>query len=108
MCMSVFFQSRTFLRDHFVLMLGICLSLYFSYHVMAGQRSLLRLMQVNAQIEVAAAALDDMRAERSGIEERVVMLRPGHLNRDYVEELVIRDLGYYQTSELALVPDQGR
>lgn len=86
-------------------MLGVCLCVYFSYHVVGGQRSVLRLMHVNAQIDLAEIALGGIRSEREVIEGRVVMLRPGSLSRDYLEELVIRDLGYYKKSELALVSD---
>ena len=84
-------------------MLGVCLSAYFSYHAVAGQRSLARLMQVSeclADVQGDLVGLDGALGELEG---RVAMLRPMSLSLDYLEELAMRDLGYYRASELALV-----
>ena len=103
--MSVFSFSRSFLRDHFLLMLGVCLSVYFSYHAIAGQRSLVRLAHVQAEKTLLDDEFAAARAQREVTEARVVMLRSDTLSLDYLEELAVRDLGYYRSRELALVSD---
>lgn len=101
--MSVLLHSRHFLRDHFWLLLGACLSFYFCYHAIAGQRSLTRLVRVHAVLDDVNVDLADARAEREMLEGRVVMLRPGTLNLDYIEELAVSQLGYSGLSEVAVM-----
>ena len=101
--MSVLLQSHSFLRGHFWLLLGACLSLYFCYHAIAGQRSLSRLMHVNAALDDVAVDLAAAQGARLDVEARVVMLRPGSLNLDYVEELAVSQLGYSGLSEIAVM-----
>jgi cell division protein FtsB len=101
--MNMILNSKTFLRDHFLLMLGVCLSVYFSYHAIAGQRSVARLVSVNAQVEQIERDLMLVQSNRGELEQRVSLLRPESLSLDYLEELAIRDIGYARDSDVTLV-----
>ena len=65
---------------------GISLFAYFAYHLVEGDRGLIAWRGLADQIAVAQAEHDQVHAERVALEARVSLLRPGHLDRDMLDE----------------------
>jgi cell division protein FtsB len=65
---------------------GISLFAYFAYHLVEGERGLIAWRGLQDRIRVAEAERDAAHAERTALEERVSLLRPGHLDRDMLDE----------------------
>jgi cell division protein FtsB len=96
-------DKRYLVRQNLVAVIGICLSVYFSYHLVAGQRSLLSLMSLDNQVTRQEQELARLTTERGDLEKRVVMMRPGSIDRDLLEERVRIMLGYTGENEQILV-----
>jgi cell division protein FtsB len=65
---------------------GISLVVYFSYHLVEGDRGLVAWRQLNDQIKVAETQLAVSEAARTALDRRVALLRPNHLDRDMLDE----------------------
>lgn len=96
-------DKRYLVRQNLVAVIGICLSLYFTYHLIAGERSVLRLVSLDRQVEAQHATLANLTAERETLEKRVVMMRPGSIDRDLLEERARLILGYTGENEQILL-----
>ncbi len=83
--------------------MGVCLCVYFSFHILAGQRSILTLMDLRAQKQSVAAQTALYTQQKEQLEKKVVMLRPDTLNADFAEELIIRKLGYQSPRQLIVL-----
>ncbi len=101
--MNGLYRHRYLIRRNLIVMIGICLSVYFSYHAIQGNRSYLRLMSLERDITETSAAYEALKNERTAIEDKVVMLRPGSINRDLLEERARLVLGYRHPDEMAIV-----
>lgn len=101
--MNKLFQKRTLIHENMVLLIGICLSIYFSYHLMQGNRSYLRLMSLENNIVKLSDEQIQLKAEREQMERKVVMLRPGSINKDLLEERARAVLGYTRADEKVVV-----
>jgi len=99
-------QKQHFLRPNMLVIIGICLSVYFSYHLVAGHRGYVSLMSLESQIEQAQAKQAQLIKEREAIEKKVVMMRPGSIDRDLLEERVRFVLGYHRPEEVILLQDR--
>ncbi len=96
-------EKRYILRRNMMAVIGLCLSFYFCYHLVAGQRGYLSLMSLESRIDKASIELDQNKIEREKLEKRVVMLRPGSICRDLLEERARHVLGYRYADELILL-----
>lgn len=95
-------EKQYFLRRNMLVIIGLCLSIYFSYHLIAGHRGYVRLMSLENQIASAQLNQEALIAERAAIEKKVVMMRPGTIDRDLLEERVRFVLGYRAANEINL------
>jgi len=100
-------ERRHLVRQNLVAILGVCLSLYFCYHLVAGERSYLRLLSLERQIDSGAVEVKRLSAEREDLERNVVMLRPGSIDRDFLEERARVVLGYAREGEQVLIASPG-
>ena len=76
---------------------------YFSYHAIAGSRSLVRLYFVNQQIETLSKKETLVQAEEAVWSKKVAMMRPASIDKDLLEEQVRRVLGYRGKDEMAVL-----
>lgn len=90
-------------RQNLIAVIGICLSFYFCYHLIAGERSYLRLVSLDRQIEKTQEEFHVASAEREALEQKVVMMRPGNVNRDLLEEQARKVLGFHYKDEKVLI-----
>ena len=98
-------EHRHLLRQNMLGIIAISLTIYFSYHLIAGPRGYLELKQIEYQIEQASADLEEVQTQRINIEKKVVMMRPGSIDRELLEERVRYMLGYTAEEEYILLPN---
>lgn len=96
-------EQRYVFRQNLIAVIGVCLSFYFCYHLIAGERSYLRLVSLNRQIETTEKQYALSSAEREALEQKVVMMRPGSVNRDLLEEQSRKVLGFHYKDEKVLI-----
>lgn len=101
--MNKLFQKRYLIRENLVLLIGICLTVYFSYHLLQGNRSYLRLMSLENNINELSEQYETTKTDRAEIERKVIMLRPGSINKDLLEERARSVLGYTRPDEKVIV-----
>lgn len=86
-------------------MLGILLCVYFLYHSFHGQRSYPNLMALNETAQHLNNDLSVLQTQREELERKVVMLRPGTINPDLLEERARLVLGYKSADELIILSE---
>lgn len=86
-----------------IAIIGLALSIYFGYHLMAGERSYWQLSLLQSEVSSAEQDLAVLSSQKSGLEEKVVMMRPGSINRDLLEEQVRTVLGYRSSDETVII-----
>jgi cell division protein FtsB len=99
-------EKRYVMRRNMLAVIGVCLSIYFAYHLIAGQRGYLRLMTLEYKVAEATEHYHNVKAEREAVETKVVMMRPGSIDRDLLEERVRYVLGYRYSNEYDLLQDR--
>ena len=87
------------MKGHFLLLAGLALSLYFSYHTIYGERSYGHLQALNSVAAQKAQDLSMIVEERAALERDVKMLRPETLSLDLLEERARSVLGYKRADE---------
>ena len=101
--MKGFIEKRYILRRNMLAIIGVCLSFYFSYHLVAGHRGYFRLMSLEHQIADVTEKHAELKAERQAVEKKVVMMRPGSIDRDLLDERARYVLGYTHKDEYILL-----
>lgn len=101
--MDKLFHHKYSLRQHLFTLIGIALCIYFGYHIIHGERSITKLMYLSQQIETQSQIGNNLHADRAALEEKVVMMRPGSINKDLLEEQVRLVLGYKHSNELIIL-----
>ncbi len=86
--------------------IGLCLSFYFCYHLVAGQRGYFSLISLESQTASTTAEYAALKSEREAVEKRVIMMRPGSIDRDLLEERARHVLGYRYKDELIMLQDR--
>jgi cell division protein FtsB len=89
-------------KSNLLLIAGVALSLYFSYHTLFGARSYAHLLDLNTQLTQIEKDHEAVIAERTSLESNVKMLRPESLSADLLEERVRYVLGYKRPDEYAV------
>ncbi len=90
-------------RENILALIGICLCLYFSYHAVLGNRSLVKLYTLEKQIETMSQKNTTLAFTKDSLQKNVVMMRPGSVNKDLLEEQVRLSLGYKRSDEIVIL-----
>ncbi|MEM7679790.1 MAG: septum formation initiator family protein [Pseudomonadota bacterium] len=101
--MNKLYQHRYLIRQNIMFLVGVCLCFYFTYHMIHGERSVVRLISLSQSIETMSQKNDVIGDRRMALEEKVQMMRPGSINKDLLEEQVRLTLGYKHESELVVM-----
>ena len=75
---------------------------YFAFYTFFGERSLLRLMRIEAKIQTTQTKLDGVKSEHDALAARVQHMRPGSLDTDLVDEQARRVLNYSAPDEIVI------
>ncbi len=105
--MAVHHDIRTRARRAMPPALGALLAVYFSYHLVQGERGLIAYLQLKAQVAASQAQLDVLQAEKSKLAHRVRLLRPDSLDPDLLDEQARRMLGFAHPDELVIFTNEG-
>lgn len=103
--MKAVIQNTYSLKRHVLLMIGLCLTCYFAYHLVFGERSYLKLKQLSYQVEDFQEQYKEVRVQRMQLENNVVRLRPLSLDLDLLEERSRVVLGYVDPGEQIILQD---
>lgn len=95
-------EQRSLVRENFVLLIGLCLCVYFLYHAFQGNRSFMRYIRLESSIVHMSQQYMEVRADRETLEAKVKAMRPGSISRDLLEERVRTVLGYRHPDEIEL------
>lgn len=99
-------EQRYLVRHNILTIIGLGLTVYFAWHIVAGERSMFRLVSVNRMIEKVAVDYDSEHAQREQLEAKVVKLRPGSIDPDLLEERARTVLGYARADEhIVILPN---
>ena len=85
---------------------GVCLLIYFSYHLIFGQRSLLSLSAMNAEKLALQNEYDEVITSRDMLYAKVVRLRPQSVDADMLQERMGKMLGFYDEGAVVLLRDK--
>jgi len=100
--MNRFVNTSFLIRRNILVLMGISLSVYFSYHTLSGQRSYSYLQSLELRVKQERFAFGAVQEKRAGLEDRVKMMRPGSIHPDLLEERVRLVLGYKHPEELVV------
>ncbi|MDD9900281.1 MAG: septum formation initiator family protein [Alphaproteobacteria bacterium] len=84
---------------------AVALFSYFSYHLMHGDQGYFALKGVEERLQRIEAEYKKAHIDRVALEKRVVMLRPGSIDADLLDERVRAVLGYVGPKEKVVVAD---
>lgn len=83
--------------------IGMSVVVYFAYHAVQGDRGLIALGKLRADVDHLQAQVLDARAERMDMERKVYALRSDSLDPDLLEERARHMLGYGHADELVVI-----
>lgn len=101
--MNTLYAHRAVLRRHLVALVGVALCVYFTYHILQGNRGVLRLMAISSSIDTMSQINTSLHSERDILEKKVQMMRPGQVDRDFLDERVRLTLGYSGANEISVL-----
>ena len=82
-------------RVNFLALLGMCLTIYFSYHLIFGERSILSLASLNSTQAALEQEYQQVLENKNTLEVKVVKMRPETLDGDLAIEQMSKMLGFY-------------
>ncbi len=83
-------------------LLATLLVSYFAFYTFFGERSLIRLMQLEAKIQTVETKLANAQGEHDAYRARVNRLRPESIDVDLLDEQSRRVLNYTQSDEIVI------
>lgn len=96
-------EQRYLVRKNLVTLIGMGLFMYFSYHLVQGERSYIRYLSLSQSVSALATETSALKTERESLETKVSMMRPGSINRDLLEERARVVLGFRRDGEKDLL-----
>lgn len=90
------------LFDSVVMAFCLLLLVYFGWHYYRGPRSLVFHETISAKKLELSAQLEKEVGKRQRLEGKVRLLRPEHIDQDFLDELARRVLNYTSAGELIL------
>jgi cell division protein FtsB len=100
-------EIRRRLRQVALPLLGACLSAYFVFHAIHGDRGILAWLRFNQELKAATAEAAQASEDRAAMERRVTLLSNTSLDLDMLEERARVMLNYAHPDDLIIfVKDQ--
>ena len=98
--MKKLLEQRYLVRKNLVTLIGIGLFVYFSYHLILGERSLIRYMTLEKSVATLEKQSFELAHDHEQLEKKVSMMRPGSINKDLLEERARIVLGFRRPGEV--------
>lgn len=80
----------------------LMLVIYFGFHFLSGQRGLFAYMRYQKEIAQQKQYLSDLVTQKLQLEQRVILLNPKSLDKDFLEELAMKNLGLVRGDDFLL------
>jgi cell division protein FtsB len=103
--MNIWFDIRKRLKQSVAPTICIALAAFFVYHAFQGDRGVLAMNRLNAEIELAKLALAKSDKKRQHLENRVSLVRPDGVDRDLLSELARQQLGMVHPDDIVIFYD---
>ncbi|MBI1327234.1 MAG: septum formation initiator family protein [Alphaproteobacteria bacterium] len=104
--MSSLREHQSLLRRNLLPLIGVSLCLYFSYHLLQGERSYFRLVSLRENYTESQQKLAVLKEEEKHLAQRVAMLRDNSISKDLLEERAREVLGYRYSNEMDVIETQ--
>ena len=101
--MKRLFDQRYLVRKNLLPMIGFSLCFYFCYHLIQGERSLIRFISLQKSVQSLQLESKEIAAEHDELETKVSMMRPGSINKDLLEERARIVLGFRRQGEVDIL-----
>ncbi|MFA7275921.1 MAG: septum formation initiator family protein [Pseudobdellovibrionaceae bacterium] len=101
--MKKLLEHNELVRKNLLTLIGMGLCMYFSYHLIQGERSYIRYLGLKTSITHLEGEVDGLKNKRETLETRVAMLRPGSIDKDLLEERARFVLGYRFSGEKDII-----
>ncbi len=86
-----------------LVILGLCLCVYFSYHIVSGKYGYARLNNLEPIAQTKEKQLEALKAKSDSLNIKVSMLRPETLSVDLLEEQARMIIGYTHKDEMIIL-----
>ncbi|MBO5997486.1 MAG: septum formation initiator family protein [Alphaproteobacteria bacterium] len=94
--------SRLRMHLYVLPLIFLMITLYFTYHLIQGERGLFRLFAVNKELEEANILLEKSEQEKSRIEAKIKSFSSDSLSADRLDELGRQELGFVNPDEYVI------
>ena len=83
-------------------LVALLVMVYFTYHIVQGERGLFSWMRLRQKITESEQQLAEIQAEKETLERRVYLLRPESLDPDMLEERARQVLNFARPEEVII------
>ena len=80
----------------------ILVTVYFAFYTIYGNRGVFKLYDLRNDASAASIERDVLRAERSEIEHRVMLMRPKSVDTDMMSEQIRAELSYVHPRDIVV------
>ncbi|MCP4394719.1 MAG: septum formation initiator family protein [Alphaproteobacteria bacterium] len=82
---------------------GLCLIAYFGYHLVNGERGLIKYRKLQNDVQLAKVVRNKTANQKDVLENRVKLLRPESIDPDMLEESARRILNMGHDGDLVII-----
>ena len=93
---------RLRMRFYILPFIFLMITLYFTYHLIQGERGLFRLFEVNKELDQAEVLLKKSEYEKDIMEARINSISSDSLSADMLDELGRKELGFIKSDEYVI------
>jgi cell division protein FtsB len=86
-------------------LIALLVMVYFTYHIVQGERGLFSWMRLRQKIAESEQQLAEIQAEKESLERQVYLLRPESLDPDMLEERARKVLNFARPEEVIIYDD---
>ena len=97
-----FKKSRVRMHFYILPFIFLMITLYFTYHLIQGERGLFRLFELNKELDQAQVLLDKSEKEKTRMEQKIDSLSSASLSADRLDELGRQELGFIKPDEYVI------
>ena len=94
--------GRIRLRFCIIPLIFCMITVYFSYHLIEGERGIFRLFEVNREIKQAQELLNETNKTKERLEKQVELLSSAALNEEMLDETIRKELGHVEKNEYVI------
>ena len=98
----IFKLPRLRMRFYILPFIFLMITLYFTYHLIQGERGLFRLFEVNKELDQAEVLLKKSEYEKEILEDRINSISSDSLSADMLDELGRKELGFIRSDEYVI------